>query len=109
MSTTRASSIESRTTQHVVPAQPGFTALEPIADETGTWVRFWRHPVVAWRVALTYVPARRDHIDMTVPVTVDRCGPDAPIEYPDGRIVVPEGATFDDEAGVLAYLNESDR
>lgn len=67
-------------TQHVVAAQPGFTVLEPIADASGEWVEFCRHPVVAWRVELTYAAHRLDHIAMTVPVTVDYCSEDGVVE-----------------------------
>jgi len=102
-------SIESPTMQHVVPAHPDYTALEPVADATGTYVRFWRHPVLAWRVALTYVPDIGEYVHMTVPITMDRTDPDVPIQYPDGRIVMPEGATFDNDADALAYLNKSAR
>lgn len=97
----------SRTTQYVVPAQPGFTALEPVFDATGSRLEFYRHHVIAWRVEITWVPGTGEHIHTAIPVTVQYpCDPDMPIKYPDGRIVVSGGATFDDEAAALAYLLE---
>ena len=88
----------------IIPAQPGWNVLEPLTDETGKVISFFRQPIIAWRVETQESQRTEKRFDIPHPVTIESVNDDALIERPDGIIVALEDRWFESEADALEAM-----
>jgi hypothetical protein len=98
----------------IIPAELGWSLVDPITDEDDTIREFLLEPVIAWVI----VSQSRYHYQSVetfvghypVAMTIEGIGNDEDVEQvlkrPDGKFVAPMDRQFDTDAEVVEYLNQ---
>ena len=93
----------------IVPAAPGWYALEPVIDDANAIREFVRAPIVAWKIETNAVKTTGATFESVTAITAEGDVRDQRLQTPDNLYLIPFVGEFETEAALLSYLNDNRR